>query len=194
MFPYLFFSALAFCDYDEMHKIRKKILAFHTFPRYLSAGWKKLDKVHSFLNVEEEGDFSLSPFQLELAVLPAVYTPPRREMDYWKIYLHLSITLHAYQISPWQLCVDFLTRKSIIGIGFHWFIYNWDMKILQNGYNPHPVITIARRICLETTTFCFFDGLTSFFFRPSRRRAHSSWTASPKRWILNSWLPRYKLQ
>ena len=42
--------ALAFCDYDELQRVRKKILATHTFPRYLSSGWKKLDQVKSKLS------------------------------------------------------------------------------------------------------------------------------------------------
>jgi hypothetical protein len=38
--------ALAFCDYDDLQKARKKLLCVHTFPRYLSAGFKKLNEVN----------------------------------------------------------------------------------------------------------------------------------------------------
>jgi hypothetical protein len=42
----LFATALAFCDYDDLQKARKKLLSVHTFPKYLTAGFKKLDEVN----------------------------------------------------------------------------------------------------------------------------------------------------
>jgi hypothetical protein len=47
---YILYLALAFCDYDELQKTRKKILALYTFPRYLSYGWRKLDQVESIIS------------------------------------------------------------------------------------------------------------------------------------------------
>ena len=42
---------MAFCDYDELQRVKKKILAAHTFPGYLSRGWTKLDQVpHLYLS------------------------------------------------------------------------------------------------------------------------------------------------
>ena len=42
------FLALAFCDYDEIQKIRKNLLAAHTFPRRNTLSYDKLDQVLKF--------------------------------------------------------------------------------------------------------------------------------------------------